>query len=121
MRFAVIGSSGFVGSSLVEALSSISADFITLDRCGPHRCLGGSNGQYFVDYSDIDSLAPLLKGVDCIFHLAGRAHQSVSSVDQDSLFWEANVNTLHSILKAATSVDVKRIVFVSSYCLGFIY
>ena len=58
MKIAVTGASGFVGWSVMERLGStpeIEAVTITRANC---------------DYS-VESLRPLLKGIDAVIHLAG--------------------------------------------------
>lgn len=114
MKFAIVGSTGFVGSNLASSLRSSSVNFICIDRARsvpPHD----QNSHYFVDFYDVYSLAKILDGVDCVFHLAGRAHKPVSSsVDEADLFRQANVDILISVVKASQRAGVKRIVFTSS-------
>lgn len=114
MKCAIVGSTGFVGSFLSSSLRSSSIDFVCIDRARSRPDFR-EDCCFFVDFSDVDSLVKILEGIDYVFHLAGRAHKPVPhSVDEATLFREANVDVLISIVKASERAGVKRIVFTSS-------
>ena len=115
MKIAVTGSSGFVGSALVDRIrmAGISAvpvtrGVISPDILGSDACCG--------DYLDVPRLACLFEGCDVVIHLAARAHRiSGKAVPQElSDFRSANVSSLISVAKASCRAGVRRLVFVSS-------
>ena len=99
---------------MFASLKASSSNCVRIDRLGSRSICCDQYPQYFVDYSDQDSLVRILTGIDIVYHLAGRAHKSVSSSCDADLFWQANVDTLISVVKASELARVKRIVFVSS-------
>lgn len=100
MRIAVTGASGFIGQEFIRALPS-SVNMILLSR-------KKQEGFVETDYS-VDSLIPLLKGVDIIVHLASVRGKA----DQYDTFMENEI-LIENILKAMVSSDCKRIIFMSS-------
>ncbi|CAK27109.1 Nucleoside-diphosphate-sugar epimerase [Synechococcus sp. RCC307] len=115
MKVAITGSSGFVGSNLVSSFIANSIDFICIDRFPLDPLVVSRPCQFFVDYADITRLVNLLKDVDCVVHLAGRAHKPVQN-DESAFqeFKQANVEVLACVVKASQAVSVKRIIYVSS-------
>ncbi len=109
----ITGANGFIGSHLTERL---------LQDNMKVRCLvrKTSNLQWlknleteivFGDIEDTESLENAVKGVDTIFHLAGRV-----KAPSEEAFFQANVTGTINLLKAAAKMqpDIKRFVFVST-------
>lgn len=112
-RVLVTGAGGFVGASLCQALTLSGYPSIGLMR----SLRGGVPG---VEYLQADLLQddPFAQGfplVDCIVHLAGRAHM-LSDRAQDPLaaFRAVNRDATLRLAQKALEAGVKRFVFVSS-------
>jgi len=67
------------------------------------------------DLADLPNLSQPLRGVDCVVHLAARAHvMRERARDPDSAYFRSNVLTTRHIAAQAALADVRRLVFVSS-------
>jgi nucleoside-diphosphate-sugar epimerase len=55
-----------------------------------------------------------LAGVDCVFHLAGKAHALAKSPSADEAYWTANVQSTLDLLAAAKARSVPGFVYFSS-------
>jgi nucleoside-diphosphate-sugar epimerase len=98
-RVVVTGASGFVGRQLYRYL-----------QAGGYRVDAWVRGERSAE-DDIAALG----GVDCVVHLAGRAHVlREQSVDPLRAFREANCANTLRIARAALGAGVQRFVFVSS-------
>lgn len=122
MKFAVTGSSGFLGSLLCRTLldcnfsvtgitsglrpsSLATADFIRR----PDFQLSISR------YDHIPSLLLSLLGSDVVIHCAALAHQTSFSIRSDvNLFLQSNVVNALNVFDACISAGVSRFVFISS-------
>ncbi len=115
MTFAVTGSSGFVGRSLINALFSRGIPYLALSRQRSSNSSSFSAKFHQVDYTNIENLRRLLFGCDFVVHLAGLAHQFVpnTSAAQDS-FHFANVEVLRNTAIAASRAGVKKFIYISS-------
>jgi len=96
---AVTGSSGFVGRQFCQVASR--AGFLV--RPIPRAAIGGAD------------LPHLLRGVDCVVHLAARAHDRPASVDDPIGALEAdNVGLTQRVADACRVAGVSRLIFISS-------
>lgn len=109
-RVLITGASGFLGRALSRRLRADGFTVTALSRNAPVAL--GESWVKVGQYEDADSL---LKGQDCVLHLAARVHV-MADEDGDSLavYRAANVDlTVHLAQKAAQE-GVKRFVFISS-------
>ncbi len=121
----VTGGAGFIGSHLAERLLALGHDVTVIDNfaCGSEDNLASSlnNPRLSVaraDITDDETIKPLFKGVDWVFHLAGLA-DIVPSIQNPGPYHHANVNGTFSVLEAAKAGGVKRFVYAaSSSCYG---
>lgn len=115
MKFAVTGSSGFIGRNLIKALSSREISYHAFSRQLASSFPSLLPNTLHVDYSDVDNLRKALYGCDCVVHLAGLAHQfRVPASKSEGIFKSANVDILTNMALAASEVGVKKFIFVST-------
>ncbi len=113
MKALVTGSTGFIGSHLVEALIASGYNVRCLVRSTSDRrwieslCVELVNG----DCLDIDTLKESVKGCDYVFHLAG-----LTKACREEDFYCVNVKGTENIVNAVLQAnpDIKRFVFLSS-------
>lgn len=120
MRALVTGGAGFIGSHLAEALCLRGDHVIVLDdlSAGSPTNLSWRTAAHRLDFITGDAgdealVAPLLKGVDCVFHLAAMASvsRSVHAPEESN---RRNLDATLKLLCAARGAGVKRVVFASS-------
>jgi nucleoside-diphosphate-sugar epimerase len=113
MRALVTGSTGFIGSHLVEALVRQGHAVSCLIRPeSKTRWLEKQTVSMLPgDYSDRSSLENAVKGLDVVFHLGAR----IQAPDWDT-YYRANTESTGCLLEACVRANprLKRFVFVSS-------
>jgi len=115
MKFFVTGGAGFLGAALVNRLVEQGHRVRVLDdlSAGDQSRLDSRAIFTRGDTRDIPKLWTLLKGVDCVYHLAARV-----SVPESILYPveynEVNVGGTVSLMTAVRDARVKRVVFTSS-------
>ena len=101
----ITGASGFVGSNLARRLSNDGWEVRCLvrptSRTGPLESLGVELGRGSLD--DAASLADAVRGVDVVFHLAGRV-----AACRNEDFFRDNVEGTRAVAQAATSSRRRR-------------
>ncbi len=118
MRLLLTGSNGFVGKSLLQAMSALSYEIVCparnpLDLSGFNNdliqpCLIGNINRN-TDWSQA------LLNVDTVVHCAGRAHVMEENLkDSLPLYREVNVDGTLRLAQQAVNFGVKRFVFLSS-------
>ncbi|VXC38043.1 UDP-glucose 4-epimerase [Pseudomonas sp. 8Z] len=111
MTILITGASGFVGGALAKCLFEQGRTIRTLGRTRPKVAVE------FVQGSIDDRLVSrgALEGVDCVVHLAGRAHQ-LKDASEDPLesFRVANCKLSEALAAQAIDAGVRRFVFISS-------
>ncbi len=113
MEVLVTGSTGFLGSHLVEALGRAGHRVRALHRPTSRlEALAGLNYQPALgDLLDPASLAAAMAGVEWVFHPAAVADYWKRGTD---LLYRVNVEGTRNLLAAALEARVKRVVFTSS-------
>jgi uronate dehydrogenase len=103
MTVLVTGSSGTIGTALMQRLPGLGWEARPFDR---------ANGQDITVAADLDAAAI---GVDAIVHLAGQATEATWPVIRD-----ANIEGTFQVFEAARRNGVRRIVYASSnHAVGF--
>lgn len=117
--YVVTGGAGFIGSLLVDQLSSIGANAIRviddLSRGKMENLKGSRNRVTFFrgDVTDMTLLINAMSGADVVYHLAAQASVIWAETHLDQTF-RSNVIGTFSVLRAAREAGVKRVVFASS-------
>ena len=124
MRCVVTGGAGFIGSTLTDRLVGDGHEVVAIDVLSDYYDVGAKlrNVQGFVDHgaefvhADLNTvdLAPLLDGVDAVFHLAGQPGVRKSWGSDFAVYSENNVNATQRLLEACVGRDLKRFVYSSS-------
>lgn len=125
MRVLVTGGAGFIGSHLAERLVRAGHQVIVIDDLSTGRAENVAHlrdKQTFqferVNIADAVAIRPLFAGVDWVFHLAGLA-DIVPSIERPLDYYRANVEGTISVLEAARTAGVRRLVYAaSSSCYG---
>lgn len=107
MKVLVTGSSGLIGSVLINTLSD-TFEFSGLDTRKPGKA--NDVPTLITNGSDLDAIMAAFDGVDAVIHLAARA--TVDALWPDVL--KNNISTTHNVYEAARQQGVKRVVFASS-------
>jgi nucleoside-diphosphate-sugar epimerase len=114
VKILITGASGFVGQSLLRHLHK-----------NGHQCIGASREKTLVtpeihthavgDIRGAVDWSPLLDGVECVVHLAARAHLLRDDASNpQGAFDEVNLDATMSLVRQAQEAGVKRFVYVSS-------
>ena len=113
----ITGGSGYCGSVLVPQMLDMGyrvtvydilyygCDFLPLDNPNLTVIQG--------DIRDIEKLAPLMKDVDAVLHLACISNDASFELDEN-LSTSVNLNAFEPVVLAAKNAGVKRFVFASS-------
>lgn len=112
-QFLITGANGFIGRQLCSALQAHNQQVRALVRSS-HRPIPGV--AYLTgELTDQASLSPALVGVDCVIHLAGRAHQlNDASTSPLEDFRLVNRDATVAFAKQCIAAGVRRFVFISS-------
>ncbi|TDV70518.1 NAD-dependent epimerase/dehydratase family protein [Pseudomonas sp. LP_7_YM] len=112
MRVLVTGATGFIGTRLCELLINQAHKVRGISRSGSGVVEG-------VDYQANDfthahSISESLRDIDCVIHLAGRAHVLDKRNDEAALYRFVNCDATLQFARQALEAGVKRFVFISS-------
>lgn len=113
MKILVTGSTGFIGSHLLDLLLERGHDVRVLLRA---QSSAGSLGERSVErvtgsFDDVDSLRAAVSGVDAVYHVAG-----VTAARDRAGYFSGNVAATRNLLEAVArfNPNVGRVVHVSS-------
>jgi nucleoside-diphosphate-sugar epimerase len=110
-RALVTGASGFIGPSLCVALKANGWDVRAVMR---RPATGPWDEAVLLDLGSEPCPDTLLKGVDCVFHLAGRAHAVSEGPAAEEAYRLANLQSTTDLLAAARAQTVRAFVYFSS-------
>ena len=112
---AITGSSGFIGSRLLNCLSNESDNIRLLLRSID------ASSQYEQVKCDLERgymPADCFSGVSTVFHLAGFAHDMRTSKNVASIYQSVNVDATIKLAEIVAKANVKNFIFVSSVKAG---
>lgn len=111
MRILVTGAKGFVGSALCDYLNKVGHDVRRAVRAHD----GLANTVEINETTSAQKVLDALGDVECIIHLAGRAHfLGRINPDKQAAYKETNVEFTRRLAMLAHKAGVRRFVFVSS-------
>lgn len=109
----VTGANGFIGQALCSFLVEAQVSVRGIIRFGRPEIPGVE--YYTGAFDDLKLLERSLIDVDCVIHLAGRAHKVKDKVQNPlDAFRAINVHATLALAKASLEAGVKRFVFISS-------
>ena len=111
-RVLVTGANGFLGSEIVRQTNHVGLGVRATDRENASRISGVK--YWRADILDPESLIPALDGVEWVIHAAGLAHIFGKSKALSLLFKDINEKGTANVVRAATQVDVRHFVLISS-------
>lgn len=113
--FLVTGGAGFIGTNTVEHLTSLGHRVIVVDdlSAGNKDRLPREVEFHQFDIRDTKRLTDVSRGVDVVIHLAALP-QTQFSIEYPVESHDVNVNGTLSVLEAARSAGVKRVVYAAS-------
>jgi len=111
----VTGASGFIGSYLGLMLSQLDYNSTAVVRSSGVRCNGYQQTKVVGDISASTEWGKVLDDIDCIIHLAAKAHvlqhDEKKSLDE---FLRVNCDGTLNLARQASSAGVKRFIYISS-------
>jgi len=111
-RVLVTGSSGFLGSHIVDCLLASGYDVNGFDLSGPTYKQNLAQFHHG-DILDYDAVYAAVKNCDYIYHLAGIADIGESVENPDKTV-KINILGTQNILKASSDQNIKRFIFAST-------
>ena len=120
MRALVTGGAGFIGSHLVDRLVSKGDEVIVVDNLSS-GVIGFIQGHidsgnvdfHQIDLKDLDSLKPLMQGVEMVYHLAANPDIRLGTRITDTDLKEGTIAT-YNVLESMRLAGVEKIAFASS-------
>ena len=120
MRTLVTGGAGFIGSHLVDKLLDSGHEVVVVDNLSSGKIEflqdtidSGNVIFHNVDLKELDSLIPLMQGIDMVFHLAANPDIRLGTRITDTDLKEGTIAT-YNVLEAMRLANVEKIAFASS-------
>jgi UDP-glucose 4-epimerase len=120
MRALVTGGAGFIGSHLVDRLVARGYDVSVADNLSSGvlqfiqgHIDAGAVSFHNIDLKDLDSLKPVMEGIDMVFHLAANPDIRLGTRITDTDLKEGTIVT-YNVLEAMRLAGVEKIAFASS-------
>ena len=120
MRALVTGGAGFIGSHLVDRLVSRGDEVLVVDNLSSGvlefiqgHIDSGAVDFHQVDLKDLESLKPLLNGIDMVYHLAANPDIRLGTRITDTDLKEGTIAT-YNVLESMRLANVEKIAFASS-------
>ena len=111
-RVLVTGASGFLGMAIVRAARNAGYDVVNIVR--KRSTSPGSKDTVMCDLSDLPLLRQTFEGAFAVIHAAGLAHVFSREAKKADQFDAINERGSDTVVNAALSVGVQKIILVSS-------
>ena len=111
-KILVTGSSGFLGSHVVDVLDEKGYEVVLFDL-EPSTYKKDSHNEIIGDILNYDEVLSAVKGCDAIFHFAAQADIDISTTNPLKTI-EQNIIGTSNILEASTKVGINRFIFAST-------
>lgn len=108
----VTGASGFLGRQIVKVLREQQAILRTCGRSP--RASQDLPDYHAMDLARSEDLSPLVRGMDCVIHAAGKAHVNSSDSRTRQSFFETNCDAVQRLARTAVREGVRHFVHISS-------
>ena len=123
MNVLVTGGAGFIGSNLVDALIEKGWDVIVIDNLSSDAheqfYFHPQATYYEYDIRNFETIKPLFKGIDYVFHLAAESRIQ-PAIENPTHAVSVNVTGTCNVLQASREAGVKRVIYSStSSAYGF--
>ena len=114
-KIIITGGAGFIGTNLCHYLEESNDQVAVVDdlTSGTKENLPEGVGFHELDIRKTEALTEVFKGFDIVVHLAALPRVQFS-IDKPQLTHDVNVNGTLSVLEAARTAGVKRVVFAAS-------
>ncbi len=114
MNILVLGGNGFIGSNLVNKLVRVGHEVRVYGHCPPghHKKTPGVDYQVG-EFSDLNSVARALTGMDVVFHLISSSIPSTSNHKPTDDIRNNLVDTV-GLLECMRELNVRKIIYISS-------
>ena len=113
----VTGRAGFIGSNLVDRLVNEGFKVIVIDNesaeCNEQFYYNESAEYHKLNIEDYDSIEPLFKGVDYVFHLAAESRIQ-PTLDRPVKACMTNIIGTCNVLEASRRNNIKRVMYSST-------
>jgi UDP-glucose 4-epimerase len=113
MRVVVTGGAGFIGSNVLDRLAARGHEPVVFDLISSPHHPDGTFETVIGDVTDLEAARSVLRGCDAVIHLAAVADVNEVVVDPARAH-HVNVLGTQTILEAARSSDVPRVVYGST-------
>ena len=117
MKALVTGGAGFIGSNLVDALIEKGWDVIVIDNLSSdahEQFYYHPQATYYeYDIRNFETIKPLFKGIDYVFHLAAEARIQ-PAIENPTHAVSVNVVGTCNVLQASREAGVKRVIYSST-------
>lgn len=113
----VTGGAGFIGSHVVDELLSKNYEVLVLDNMSTGNLDNISSDKVEVYRADVtgspQSIAALIKGAECVFHLAAKTSVQ-ESLDEPTPYFLTNSIGTANMLEACRLAEVKKFIYSST-------
>jgi UDP-glucose 4-epimerase len=117
MKYLVTGGAGFIGSNLVDKLINLGHDVVCIDNesaeCHEQFYWNDKAQNYKYDICDYDLIAPLFKGINCVFHVASDARIQPAILNPKKSIQSNAVGTAN-VLELCRVNNVDRLIYSST-------